>query len=138
MNMDLSQWIIQAVALALTALILPGLRISSLFSLVGLVFIISLTNSLIWDAALFYQIPDSLTSQSLLTVAANGLLFFVLVRILPGVECDGIGTAIISPILFSILTVGLSRYGKDINWNLVGQAIMDLINMVKSSLTAPS
>lgn len=136
--MEVSDWIIQVVALALTALILPGLKISSLFSLVGLVFIISLTNSLIWDAALFYQIPDSLTSQALLTVAANGLFFFVLVRVLPGVECAGIGTAIISPILFSILTVTLSRYGKEINWNLVGQTAMDLVNMVKSSLLAPS
>ena len=132
--MNTSQWITQIVALALTAWILPGLKISNLLSLVGMVFIISLTNSMLWDAALFYQIPDSISLQALLTILANGLFFFVLVRLLPGIECTGIGTAIISPILFSLLTIGLSRYGKDVNWESIGQTIVDTITWAKNSL----
>lgn len=127
-------FVFQVVALALTALLLPGLKINSLFSLVGLVIIIYLTNAYLWDAALFFSIPNSLSLRALYTLICNGLLFFVLVRILPGVECRGIFTAIITPVLFTILTVTLSHYGEEVNWQNVGMFILNIVDTLKGYL----
>ncbi len=131
-------FLFQVVALALTALILPGLKINSLFSLVGLVGLIYLTNAYLWDAALFYSVPDSLSLRALLTLVCNGLLFFVLVRVLPGVECRGIFTAIITPVLFTILTITLSHFGEDVNWNSVGASILATIDTLRGYLLGDS
>lgn len=127
-------FIFQVVALALTALILPGLKINSLFSLVGLVVIITFVNAHFWDAALFYSIPDSLSLRAISTLILNGLIFFVLVRVLPGVECRGLFTAIISPVLFTFLTITLSYYGEDVNWQSVGSFILGIVDALKGYL----
>lgn len=127
-------FIFQVVALALTALILPGLKINSLFSLVGLVVIITLVNAHFWDAALFYSIPDSLSLRAISTLIVNGLIFFVLVRVLPGIECRGLFTAIISPVLFTFLTITLSHYGEDVNWQSVGAFILSVVDALKGYL----
>lgn len=135
--MNYGNLFVQAIALAVTAFILPGLKITNMFSLLGLSVLITFINSQLWDAALFFQIPDELSVHMALILLSNGILFWILVKALPGVECSGIITAILSPVLFSILTVLFTRYGGFIDWSHAAEYAFSFIQFVKQKLLSP-
>ena len=135
--MNIENLFVQAVALAITAFLLPGLKITNLFSLLGLAAIITLINDQVWDAALFYHIPDEFSLHMLLILLSNGILFWILVKALPGVESSGLFTALISPVLFSLITVLITRYASFVNWTQASELVFSFVQYVKSKLLIP-
>lgn len=132
----LSYWILQTLAMALTALLIPGLRITSILgatlAVVGLAFV----NATIWDAALFFEVPSSFSTQMLVLVLANGGIFWILAKLLPGIEVEGILPALIAPLVFTISSALISHYGQDIDWEKVfhtgTEEVMELRDNLKS------
>ena len=110
---------LQTVAMMLTALLLPKLRITSILGAVGIVLALSIINTYYWDAALFFNLPTSATTQTGILILSNGFIFWALVKILPGIEIDGIFTALIAPIIFTVCNVIVSTYAPLIDWNKV-------------------
>ena len=84
----MNNFIHQIFAIAITAILLPKLKISSLFGAVGLVLAITLVNTYLWNSSLFNFIPDAVGSRTFSLVIANGVIFFMLIKILPGVEIE--------------------------------------------------
>lgn len=103
----------------LTAWIIPRLRVTSIFGALLMVVCLAFVNSKVWDAALFFKVPDSLTVQTGLLFLTNGLIFWVLVKLLPGIEVDGIFPALAAPIVFTFSSVLIAKYGTQINWSEV-------------------
>ena len=129
----INHWISQLMAMGLTIFLIPRLYVTSLFGTIFILFSISLLNAFVWDAALFFSIPTSLTSSAITLFFVNGLLFWVLVKILPGIEVDGVFPALLAPIVFTIVSVLLNSYGKSIDWISIGAMIFDFLFELKKS-----
>ena len=65
---------------------------------------------------------------------ANGLVFWVLVKILPGIEVSGLLPAIAAPVVFSITSLLVYRYGKDVDWVGVAQNTAAFVGGIRDSL----
>ncbi len=106
----------QLLAMGITILLIPRLWITSIFGAIGILVSISIFNAFLWDAALFFAIPQSFTSTAIQLFLANGLLFWILVKFLPGIEIEGILPAIVAPVVFSIISKILHTYAGAVDW----------------------
>lgn len=119
LSFNFNYWFLQTVAMCLTALFIPGLRVTSplgaLLAVIGLAYI----NSKVWDAALFFSVPDHFTLKTAALFLSNGIIFWILVKLLPGIEVDGLLPALIAPLVFTFTSVFISEYAKDVDWPAV-------------------
>lgn len=136
----LTVWFFQAIAIWITDLCLKKIRITSFFGPILMVIALSFINSKIWDVALFFQIPNSLTSQAITVFFVNGLIFWALVKILPGIEIEGFVSALIAPIIFTIanlaITYVVTNYEFSDFCNFIMQTFSDIKNFVTGGLTS--
>jgi putative membrane protein len=119
------RWIFQAFAMALTAFILPGFRVTSIFGPLLAVVALAFVNAHVWHAALFFQLPDTITTQALLLLLVNGLIFWFIVKLLPGIEISGLLPAVAAPLLFTVLSVLVEAYGQEIDWPKVLEVVLN-------------
>lgn len=131
-------WILQSLAMGLTVLFLPNLKLTSLFGATFMVIALALVNSHLWDAALFFSIPNSLSTQALLLIVSNGLIFWILVKLLPGIEIKGILPAIAAPVIFTVTSVILNQYASDLDFIKLGKEGIAQIEAARSYFTAQS
>ena len=111
----INYWALQTAAMMLTAAVIPRMRITSIFGALGIVLALALVNATLWDTALFFSVPSSFSRHALTLLAANGILFWVLVKLLPGIEIDGFAPAFVAPVVFTALSLAVSAYGRDLD-----------------------
>jgi len=116
MTFNLDFWILQSAAMLLTVLIVPKLRLTGLSGVILMIAALALVNNVLWDPSLFSALPDTLSSRTVLLLFTNGVIFFVLVKLLPGIEIDGLLPAIAAPIVFTLSSVLIRTYGTDVDW----------------------
>jgi putative membrane protein len=116
----ISHFIFQTLAMMATALLIPKVRITSLFGAATAVIALGIINSTFWDMALFFSIPNSLTLHALLLLLANGIIFWTIAKLLPGIEVDSFFAAIAAPVVFTVLSVLFYSYGRSVDWLAVG------------------
>lgn len=131
------RWVLQAVAMALTAAVIPKLRVTSIAGPVLAVVALAFLNTHIWSAALFFQVPNSLTTQTGLLVIVNGVIFWILVKLLPGIEVDGVLPALVAPIVFTVLSVVVERYGTQVDWYKLAAQLLEFVGQLKDYFMAP-
>lgn len=136
---SLEGWILQAVAMVVTAILIPGLKVTSIFGPFLAVISLAFVNSQLWSTALFFQVPDSLTLHTLSLVGVNGVIFWVLVKLLPGIEVKGILPAFAAPIVFSLASLLIYTFGRDIEWQPLFDQAISLLSQLRSYFleTAP-
>lgn len=132
MNLHLDSLILQTIALLITAFLLPRFQVHGPLSGFIMVAALSFVNTTLWDAALFYSIPNSLSTQTAITFLTNAVVFWVLAKSLPGIAIQGLWPALIAPIVLTGVSLLTYKYGRDIDWmHLVGQ-IQDSFKFIKS------
>lgn len=124
-------FILQVVAMFLITLLLPRIKIKSIFGAVAVVLSLSLLNSTVWDSQLFHKLPDFQSSHGMALIIANGALFYVLVKILPGIEIKGIFPAFVAPIAYSIATILIQTYGGGFDMIQFGKSAGGYISTVR-------
>ena len=132
LSFNLSQWILQTIAMMATALFIPRLKVDGPIPAFLTVLALSFVNAHLWSTALFLEIPDSVTKQTLTLLLANGVIFWIVVKILPGIECEGFLPALVAPVVFTGTMVLISRYGDSVDWVNLGKAAVRLIIELKS------
>ena len=131
--------LIQSVAMLITCGLLPRLYVTSILGAIVMAASLSFVNSHLWSAALFLQIPDAVSYQALTLILCNGVIFWFLVKVLPGISIEGILPAIIAPIIFSFTSLVLQRYEPLINWKQVYQTTTNSLSQVKTYIqSSPS
>ncbi len=133
-SLDISFWVLQVVAMSLTALFIPKLKITSIAGPVLMVICLALLNAKVWDAALFFKLPDSVTLRALMLFIANGVIFWVAVKLRPGIEVKGFFPALIAPLVFTIVNLLLNEFAKEVDWVGVWNAASNWLNDVKTTL----
>lgn len=127
-------WFLQTVAMLLTALLIPRFRIHGPLAALFLVVVLTVVNSTVWDIALFLKIPDAVSTHALTIVIANGVIFWILVKLLPGIEVNGILPALAAPIVFSIVSIFTYRYGREIDWMKVFDQVVQAVSQIRDIL----
>mgnify|MGYP001237815020 CR=1 FL=1 len=132
MDINFSFWALQTTAMMVTAILLPGLRVTSIFGALAMVITLALFNSHYWDVNLFSSLPAAFSIKTIFLLIVNGLIFYVLIKILPGIEITGFVSALIAPIIFTLVNLLLNRYSGSIDWG----GILDFIKLIFTQLKA--
>ncbi len=112
----LNYWVLQVFAMLLTILLIPRLRMSGLSGALLMVGGLAAVNFYLWDAHLFFALPDSFSARAALLVVTNGLIFWALAKIMPGIEIDGVMPAIAAPVVFTGCSILIHNYGGTVDW----------------------
>ena len=99
----------------LTCLLIPNLTVSGPIPAFLTVVALGFVNAKAWDTALFFQIPNQVSYQALTLFLANGIIFWIVVKVLPGIEVKGVLPALIAPVVFTICSLVIDTYGKDVD-----------------------
>ena len=140
-SLDMINWDffgLQLIAVAITAAIVPGLRLTGITGLFLFSLCLSIVNSVLWDTNLFFQLPDGLTTRALSVFAINAGLFFVLVKILPGIEMSGILSAFIAPLVMTGTILLLRQVSGELSFSEIAQTVYDKLDAVKQEATSGS
>jgi len=129
-----SYWIIQAVALTITAFLLPGLRITSILGPIMLVAGLAIVNAFLWDASLFFHIPKDISTHAILIVLWNALIFWFLVKLIPGVEIRGFVAPVLAPILITVTTLFAGQYATKIDWEKLATGVAGEVQVQRDLL----
>lgn len=136
-DFNIATWILQTAAMLLTALLIPKLTIDGPIPAFVTVVTLAFINSHVWSTALFFEIPDSATAQAATLLVCNGVIFWIVVKVLPGIDCEGFLPALIAPVVFTVTMMLISRYGSDIDWIALGKAALDWIAELKEQIETP-
>lgn len=129
---------LQTLALLITAFLIPRFQVHGPLSGATMVLALGFVNTHLWDVALFCQIPDSLTSQVVVTFLVNGALFWILAKVLPGVAIQGLLPALVAPVVLTVVTTAVYHYGRDVDWNAVWRAVKQGFDALRSYSSSSS
>lgn len=131
MSFDPAFWAMQCVAMLLTCLLIPKLTVSGPIPALLTVITLAFINSHIWSTALFLKIPDELAYRAILLLLANGLLFWIVVKIIPGIEVSGVFAALLAPVVFSAMSLFIDQYKDEIDWTQLSKAALEITKNIK-------
>ena len=130
----LNYWVLQTLAMGFTALLIPRLRITSIFGAFKIVAALAFLNATLWDAALFFSLPDEMTTQAGLLLATNGVLFWILVKVLDGIEVEGFLPALVAPVVFTGLSLLIDQYGHMVDWGAIYELASEAFEMLREKI----
>lgn len=106
--------ILNALALIITAYIVPGFNVSDFTTALLASIVLGIVNTFIRPVLAFVTIPLSLLTLGLFTFVINALMLFAVSYIVPGVVIEGWMAAILAAIVLSITSTVLNTLLKDL------------------------
>ena len=98
----LAHWLTTAVALAVTAWVLPGVRVDGLFSLALAALVLGFVNAIVRPVLVLLTLPFTLLTLGLFYFVVNGLAFGLAAFLVPGFSVASFFSAV-----FGAMAVGL-------------------------------
>lgn len=102
-------WILNAVALWLVTLVLPGVRVDDELSALIAAIVLGLVNAVIKPVLVILTLPATVLTLGLFLLVLNGLLFWGVASLLPGFHVDGFWWGVGGALLYSILAWAFSN-----------------------------
>jgi putative membrane protein len=102
------RWLLNALALWVTDLLLPGITIAGLGPLLLAALVIGLINALIRPVLLILTIPITILTLGLFLLILNGLLFWLAAALVPGFTVAGFGWAFLGALIMALVGFALS------------------------------
>ena len=97
--------LIFAVAVLLTARIVPGIRVKSFGSAVFFAFVLAILDKLLFGLLIFLAFPFVLLSFGLFLLVINAALWLLANRLVKGIEMTGFGAALLGSVVTSALNL---------------------------------
>lgn len=102
MNIIIS-WLISAVAILITAYILPGVAVSGFGVAVIVALVLGILNALIKPILVLLTLPINILTLGLFTLVINAALVLLATKIVPGFIVNGFWMAVIFGLVLSIV-----------------------------------
>ncbi len=110
--------ILNAIALLLTALIVPGFMVANFFPTAVLAAIVlGVVNTFIRPFLLFLTAPLNLLTLGLFTFVINAVMLWLVSAVVTGVTIDGWVAAVLAAIVLSVVSTILSMLVGDLKLN---------------------
>jgi|SRR6185295_295403 len=101
-------WLINSLALAAVAYLMPSVSIASAGAAVAAALVLGLVNTLIRPLLVLLTLPVTLLTLGLFIFVINGLLFWAVGSMVPGFTVAGFWAGVFGAIIFSLLSWLLS------------------------------
>ena len=101
-------WLINAVALAAVAWLIPGIAVASAGTALAAALVLGLINAVIKPILILLTLPATLLTLGLFIFVINGLLFWAVGSFVPGFLVSGFWVGFLGAILYSIVSWLLS------------------------------
>ncbi len=101
----IARWFLNALALYLVSLIVPGIHILNFTSALVGVILIGLVNTLLKPILFLLTLPITIMTLGIFSLILNALLLLLAGSLIYGFRVEGFGAAFIGSILFSIVSM---------------------------------
>lgn len=102
MRRFLVHWLVTAVALAVTAWVVPGIHVVTVPALLGAALALGLVNAVVRPVLVFITFPITLLTLGLFYFVVNGAAFGLAAALVPGFSIDGFGWAMLGAIVVGV------------------------------------
>ena len=109
MNRLLTHWIALAIALGLTAWVLPGVRIDGLVPLLVAALVLGFLNAVLKPILVVLTLPITVLTLGLFYFVLNAILFALGATLVPGFVVDGFGWALLGALLMGVISLLIGR-----------------------------
>ena len=100
----LIHWFIAALAILISAYILPGVHVTGLLAALVLAVVLGAINAFLRPLLVILTLPISIVTLGLFALVINGLLIVLASYIVPGFAVDGFGWAFLFGIVLAIVS----------------------------------
>lgn len=97
-------WILNAVALMAVAYLMPSIKVTSFVSALLAAFALGLVNTLIRPVLTILTLPISVLTLGFFYLVLNGLLFWMVGKVLEGFTVDGFWAAVFGGLLYGLIS----------------------------------
>jgi putative membrane protein len=95
---------INALAIALAASVLPGIRVDSVLSALGAGLLLALINAFVRPILLVLTLPITLVTLGLFLLVLNGLCFWLVAAVVKGLHVAGFWSAVLGAIVVTVVS----------------------------------
>lgn len=108
----LLHWLASALAVFITAYVLPGVVVSGFMSALAAALIIGILNAIIRPILVILTLPINILTLGLFTLVINAGLIMLASKIVPGFVVQGFFWALMFSLVLSLVNWFLNRIGK--------------------------
>jgi putative membrane protein len=112
MDRFLAHWFTLAIALGVTAWILPGVRIESFISLLIAALVLGFLNAVVKPVLVLLTLPITVVTLGIFYFVLNGILFALGSVLVPGFAVSGFGSAFVGAIIMGLLSLFIGSLTK--------------------------
>jgi putative membrane protein len=105
-------WLVIALALWVTAAILPGVSFASTTALAVGAIILGLVNALIRPILTILTLPITILTLGLFYLVVNGLVFYLASALVPGFEVAGFWWAVLGAFIVGVISWFVGAFGE--------------------------
>ena len=103
------KWLIAAIAIVISAYIIPGVSVASFWTAIWLALFLALINVIIKPILILFTLPINILTLGLFTFVINALLILLASSIIKGFNVDGFWVAMLFSIVLSIISYILHK-----------------------------
>lgn len=108
----LLRWLLNILAIILTAVLIPNFDLTPWAAIVGSIFL-GIINAVIRPLLILLTLPLNIMSLGLFTLVINGFMLWITSITIRGFDINGFGWAILSALVLSILSFVISFFVED-------------------------
>lgn len=97
-------WVLNAVALMAVAYLMPSITVTNFFSALMAAFALGFVNTLIRPLLTLLTLPISVLTLGFFYLVLNGLLFWMVGKLLNGFSVDGFWAAVFGGLLYGLIS----------------------------------
>ncbi len=113
MKRFLIHWLVIALALWVTAYILPGVAFSSTTALAVAAIVLGVINALVRPILTLLTLPITILTLGLFYLLVNGFTFYLATKVVPGFTVSTFWWAVLGALLVSIVSAFVGSFLKD-------------------------
>jgi len=110
MQRFLTHWFFMAVALGVTAWILPGVHLDSVTALLVAALVLGFLNAVLKPILVLLTLPITILTLGIFYLVLNALLFALGARLVPGFRVDSFGWAFLGALVMGVVSTFLSGF----------------------------
>lgn len=109
----LIHWVLLAIALAVSAYVVPGVHVDTLGALAVSAVVVGLVNALVRPVLSFFSFPLTVLTLGFFYLLVNGVCFALAAYLVPGFRLDGLGAAVLGALCTSFVAWVLGWFVED-------------------------
>ncbi|MCL4418943.1 phage holin family protein [Patescibacteria group bacterium] len=105
----LIKWLLSALAILVTAYLLPGIHIASFTTALAVAVVLGIINTVVKPVLLILTLPITILTLGLFTLVINAAVIILTSYLVPGFKVDGFWWALLFSIVLSIVSWFLNQ-----------------------------